>query len=119
MGYIDIELSNNIGFFEQLSTISEDPNFESVDINTFGMYNAIQVTLNDPQLANQWYIDRIQARNAWNHTMGGECVVVGVLDSGVDWEHEDLGIGHDTYQNIWLNPGEDIWSNQNNPNTGN
>lgn len=77
------------------------------------------MTPNDPQLANQWYINRVHARNAWDYTMGNECIIVGVLDSGIDWGHEDLGIGHDTYQNIWLDPGEDIWSNQNNPNTGN
>ncbi|MBK1440153.1 S8 family peptidase [Parapedobacter sp. ISTM3] len=120
LGYIDVELSKDIEFFSQLRTISEDPNIESIDINTFGVYNAFQVTPNDPQLTNQWYLNRIQARNVWNYTMGSSsCIVVGVLDSGVDWEHEDLGVGHDTYQNIWLNPGEDIWSNQNNPNTGN
>jgi hypothetical protein len=119
LGYIDIEISKEIGFFKQLENIYKDPNIESVDINTFGSYNAIQVTPNDPQFANQWYINRIKARNSWNHTMGSECIVVGVLDSGVDWEHEDLGIGHDTFQNIWLNPEEDFWSNQNNPNTGN
>src|SRR5690606_21629748 len=45
--------------------------------------------------------------------------IVAVLDSGTDWNNEDLGYGNDNYQNIYTNPGEDVWSNPNTPSSGN
>ena len=42
----------------------------------------------------------MDAPEAWNLSTGGEGVVVGVIDSGVDYNHEDLNA------NMWKNPGE-------------
>lgn len=108
LGYIDIEIPSDDGFFVLMDSLNKHPNIESVDINTYGVYSFFQVTPNDPQYTNQWYINQVEINNAWEATMGNSCILVGVLDSGLDWMHEDLGIGQDLYQNIWLNPGEDI-----------
>lgn len=40
------------------------------------------------------------APEAWDVTVDGSGVVVGVIDTGIDYEHEDLAA------NIWTNPGE-------------
>lgn len=79
--------------------------------------------LNDTNHTTQWYLDQatdadIDARQAWDITTGNPNVIVAVIDSGIDWEHEDLGLGTDGYENIYTNPGEEAWPN-NNPFFGN
>jgi len=65
------------------------------------------VAPNDPKYSQMWGLNNttypgndIRAEQAWNITSGSRNVVVGVVDSGIDINHEDL---HD---NIWTNPGE-------------
>ncbi|MCC5871942.1 MAG: S8 family serine peptidase [Gammaproteobacteria bacterium] len=42
----------------------------------------------------------IDAEKAWSSTIGNPDVVVAVIDTGVDYTHEDL------VANVWINPGE-------------
>ena len=71
---------------------------------------------NDPLFSKEWGMDStggqggtagagIQAPAAWNVTTGSMSTVVGVLDTGIDYNHPDL------YQNIWINQAEipDFW----------
>lgn len=37
-----------------------------------------------------WYLQKIQAEKAWQKTAGGNDVIVAVLDTGIDQNHEDL-----------------------------
>lgn len=57
--------------------------------------------------------------SAWNISVGSNCIIIAIIDSGTDWKHNDLGIGSDNYQNVYINHGEDSWTNPNDPNTGN
>jgi len=58
------------------------------------------VDLNDPFLGKQWYLDKIKAKDAWARSSGSSGVVIAVLDTGVDIDHQDLA------DNIWVNRGE-------------
>ncbi len=60
----------------------------------------LALTPNDGLIGNQWYLDTIEAQQAWETTQGNAGVIVAVLDSGVDIDHEDL------MANIYWNPGE-------------
>jgi subtilisin family serine protease len=59
-----------------------------------------QAAPNDPRFTNQWGLAKIGASNAWTVTTGSTNVVVAVIDSGINYNHEDLR------DNMWRNPGE-------------
>jgi len=58
------------------------------------------VLMNDPAIAQNWGIGKVSAQRAWTLTKGKKEIVVAVIDTGCDVQHEDLKA------NIWLNPGE-------------
>ena len=56
---------------------------------------------NDPDASTyQWYLEHLGITEAWDITTGSDDVIVAVLDTGVDLDHEDL------VNNIWINEGE-------------
>jgi hypothetical protein len=62
------------------------------------------VTPNDPWFANwEGHLRRIQAPTAWSTTVGSSNIVIAILDTGVDANHEDLAgkivPGWNTYNN--------------------
>lgn len=68
-------------------------------------------TPNDPRYGAQYYLNNnrqqggffdadVDAPEAWEKVTGSEEVVVGVIDTGINYTHPDIA------QNIWSNPGE-------------
>jgi thermitase len=55
---------------------------------------------NDPLFNNQWGMLDIGVSKAWNKSKGSGKVVVAIIDTGVDYTHEDL------VENLWRNKGE-------------
>ncbi|MBK7868385.1 MAG: S8 family serine peptidase [Ignavibacteriales bacterium] len=55
---------------------------------------------NDPSYNSQWYLAKIKAADAWDINQGSTSIIVGIDDTGVDWDHPDLNA------NVWINPGE-------------
>lgn len=94
-----------ISFIEDL--LNED-NVENVEVDFLFSY---QATPNDPAYLNGdiWYIDNLNMPSAWDIEVGHDDVIVGVLDSGFDWDVEDFGpdngIGYNhIYQNEYTYP---------------
>ena len=117
------DLSNAQGsFFDIARMCASNALVEKVSISSANIY---MQTSNDPVSSNAWYYNNandkdIDMHEAWNIETGlGSQILVAIIDSGIDWAHEDLGMGTDGYQNIYLNPGEDAWTDPNNPATGN
>ena len=50
----------------------------------------VSFTPNDPSLGSQYYINKIQAPAGWDIQQGDTNVVIGIVDSGIDWDHPDL-----------------------------
>ncbi|QCK14119.1 S8 family serine peptidase [Mangrovivirga cuniculi] len=45
---------------------------------------------NDPQTSLQYYLDLIRAYDAWDISKSSSDVVIGIVDGGIDIDHEDL-----------------------------
>lgn len=54
----------------------------------------------DPQFSDQWNLQNIQASDAWDISHGDTSIVIGIIDTGVEWVHPDLS------ENIWINSKE-------------
>lgn len=69
-------------------------------------YNYLRPTLaepivpDDPQYPEQWSLPLIKLPETWAIEKGNKDVVIAIIDSGIDYRHEDLK------QKIWVNPGE-------------
>ena len=72
---------------------------------------ACETVPDDSRFPEQWALSNtgqnggtpgadIRALDAWDVTTGADAVVVGVIDSGIDYMHPDLAA------NMWRNPGE-------------
>lgn len=73
-----------------------------VKASQLNYFAAYRQNPNDVDFGRQWYLQRINAPNAWNTTTGGltvkgDTITVFVIDEGFDTEHEDLR------DNIWKN----------------
>ena len=51
------------------------------------LYNFIP---NDPYYSSQYHLDKINMPQCWDVTLGDTSVVIGVIDSGLDFDHPDL-----------------------------
>ena len=71
----------------------------------------VSTTPNDPAFSQLYGLNNvgqnggvpdadIDAPEAWNVTTGSSSIVVGVIDTGIDYTHVDLAA------NVWTNPGE-------------
>lgn len=81
------------------------------------------LTPNDPRYPQQWALENsgqtggtpdadVNAESMWNIETGQSSIVIGVIDTGVDYNHPDLA------PNMWKNPGEIAGDNIDNDNNG-
>ena len=55
---------------------------------------------NDPMYDNLYGMNQIHAPQAWDNHVGDQEFIIAVIDTGVDYNHQDL------VANMWTNPGE-------------
>jgi hypothetical protein len=108
--FIDVHLySTPAGKDETIAALKESPFVEYVEPDN--LRYARDSFPDDPSFDGQWSLHNtgqgggtvdadIDAPEAWDMTTGSPLVVVAVIDSGIDYNHEDLRT------NMWENPGE-------------
>lgn len=55
---------------------------------------------NDPAIGSQYYLNRVNAPQAWDVTTGDPTIVIAIVDTGGDLDHPDL------QQNIFIDPND-------------
>jgi subtilisin family serine protease len=96
-----------------LTQLRQNPNVEYAEPNY--IMRALATTPNDPQFGQLWGLHNtgenggtadadIDAPEAWDIHTGSTDVVIAVLDTGIDFDHYDIGNGSNS--NIWTNTGE-------------
>lgn len=59
-------------------------------------------TPSDPNASNQSYLTKIKAYEAWDITRGDDDITIGIIDTGIALDHEDLAA------NLWINAADPI-----------
>lgn len=70
-----------------IEKLKSNPNVEYVEPNYIYKLESLP---NDPRFSDQWAMQKIQAPQAWDITTGSQDVVIAVVDSGIDYTHEDI-----------------------------
>ncbi len=80
--------------------------FEQSELTEAVAYNYLRPTLadeivpNDPKYSEQWSLPLMKLPQAWAIEKGNRNIVIAIIDSGIDYRHDDLA------SKIWVNPGE-------------
>jgi len=101
-----VYLESNDNIESAMEALQEDPNIIFAEYEPIYRYD---YEPNDPSYSNQWHHDYIQSELAWDFTTGSYEVVIGIVDSGIKWNHPDL------MDNIWVNEAELNSTNGGNP----
>jgi subtilisin family serine protease len=86
IGWAKIKVESNKRMSQVQTAFKKNPDILLVEPNTYGEF---LLEPDDPYWGEQWYLPNIEAPAAWDKSQGTG-VIIGLIDSGVDLDHEDL-----------------------------
>ncbi|MCF8241821.1 MAG: S8 family serine peptidase [Melioribacteraceae bacterium] len=92
---LDVSIASDI---EELSKQLEKESY--VEYAEPSYVDRLDATVDDPLYSSQQHLPQVNAEEAWDISFGSSDVIIGILDTGVDWDHEDLE------RSIWSNEDE-------------
>ncbi len=103
--YYILNISENLDTDSILNLIQNDILIESAEINQIFKVNQIDISdPNDEFFKEQWGIAAVNCKDAWKIS-SGKGILVGVIDTGIDFNHPDL------VNQLWINADEDLNKN--------
>lgn len=107
-GVFLLETDQGYDYDTVMGVVADAPGFAGLEPDFLLWSDAVP---NDPEYHRLWGLHNtgqtggtpdadIDAQEAWDISTGGAGIVVGVIDTGVDYNHPDLAA------NMWTNPGE-------------
>lgn len=97
-GWYRLEFPQDTPLEEILNAFKNCPDIRIATLNHSGILADIP---DDPLWPDQWTLQKIDIPNAWNIIKPDNTILVGIMDTGLDYAHEDLT------DNVWQNLGED------------
>jgi len=94
----EVVFDNEVDVFAICEELMKNENVEYAE--PVPIYTTFEWKPNDPGLNLQWHLKDIDIYNAWAVAKDKTGVLVGIVDSGTDWEHQDLAA------NSWVNPND-------------
>lgn len=83
--------------FDACAKLMDNPDVEyAVPVRIHQLFH----TPNDTRYTQQTWLNQMSLDKAWDINKGSSTVIIAIVDSGTDWQHEDLTA------NIWTNPKE-------------
>ena len=73
-------------------------------VEKVGRFKAEPIEINGEDYT-QYYLESIDAAGAWEVTRGSTDIIIGVIDTGIDYTHPDLA------KTLWVNTPEDLNGN--------
>ncbi|MFH1010254.1 MAG: S8 family serine peptidase [bacterium] len=95
--YLLLRFHEEIDIAAEASLLESEPSVEWASPNHLFQTDFIP---NDSGFPAQWQLARIEAPEAWDISKGDSSVLIGIIDTGIDYLHPDLA------PNLWRNTGE-------------
>lgn len=89
-----------------LKNLKNRGEYESVDYITESKLAFSVSSVQDTE-SHEWYLSRVNVTKTWDITMGSPSIMIGIIDTGIDRGHYDIGYGNDGYTNVSYTLGYD------------